>query len=113
MASAPANLWRPVSVREKDTEFSLQRDTQIARQQSLDVAERFGFLVHEVRSALGTATLAIHALKLGNITAGGATGTVLKRSLSAMGELISRALAEVRHAVPEQRQTSPAKNPAC
>ena len=87
------------------TEFSFQRDTQIARQQSLDATERFGFLVHELRNSLGTATLAIHALELGNMTVGGATGAVLKRSLSAMGALISRALAEVRSGAPEQRQT--------
>ena len=87
------------------TEFSFQRDTQIALQQSLDASERFGFLVHELRNSLGTATLAIHALELGNMTVGGATGAVLKRSLAAMGTLISRALAEVRSGVPEQRQT--------
>jgi signal transduction histidine kinase len=87
------------------TEFSYQRDTQIALQQSLDASERFGFLVHELRNSLGTATLAIHALELGNMTVGGATGAVLKRSLAAMGTLISRALAEVRSGVPEQRQT--------
>src|SRR5450830_471236 len=57
------------------TEFSFQRDTQIARQQSVDANERFGFLVHELRNSLGTATLAIHALELGSMTMGGATGT--------------------------------------
>ncbi|MET3376453.1 signal transduction histidine kinase [Variovorax boronicumulans] len=87
------------------TEFSYQRDTQIARQQSLDSTERFGFLAHELRNCLGTATLAIHALELGNMTVGGATGGVLKRSLSAMATLINRALAEVRSGVPQQRQT--------
>ncbi|QNK67233.1 sensor histidine kinase [Variovorax sp. PAMC26660] len=87
------------------TEFSSQRDTQIALRQSLDATERFGFLVHELRNSLGTATLAIHALELGNMTVGGATGAVLKRSLSAMGTLISRALTEVRSGAPEQRQT--------
>ena len=87
------------------TEFSFQRDTQIARQQNLDANERFGFLVHELRNALGTSTLAVHALELGNMTVGGATGAVLKRSLTAMGTLISRALAEVRNGLPEQRQT--------
>ncbi|MDQ0074461.1 signal transduction histidine kinase [Variovorax boronicumulans] len=87
------------------TEFSSQRDTQIARQQTLDATERFGFLVHELRNALGTATLAIHALELGSMSVGGATGAVLKRSLSAMSTLISRALAEVRNGLPEQRQT--------
>ncbi|MDP9877568.1 signal transduction histidine kinase [Variovorax boronicumulans] len=87
------------------TEFSFQRDTQIARQQNLDATERFGFLVHELRNSLGTATLAIHALELGNMTVGGATGTVLKRSLSAMGNLISRALADVRSGTPQQGPT--------
>lgn len=87
------------------TEFSSQRDSQIARQQNLDATERFGFLVHELRNALGTATLAIHALELGNMAVSGATGAVLKRSMSAMSTLISRALAEVRNGIPEQRQT--------
>lgn len=87
------------------TEFSYQRDTQIARQQSLDSTERVGFLAHELRNCLGTATLAIHALELGNMTVGGATGSVLKRSLAAMVALIDRALAEVRASVQEQRQT--------
>lgn len=87
------------------TEFSYQRDTQIARQQSLDSTERVGFLAHELRNCLGTATLAIHALELGNMTVGGATGSVLKRSLAAMVTLIDRALAEVRASLPEQRQT--------
>ncbi|MDP9896291.1 signal transduction histidine kinase [Variovorax boronicumulans] len=87
------------------TEFSSQRDTQIARQQTRDATERFGFFVHELRNGLGTATLAIHALELGNMPVGGATGAVLKRSLAAMGALISRAVAEVRNGLPEQRQT--------
>ncbi|EJL67771.1 sensor histidine kinase [Variovorax sp. Varisp85] len=87
------------------TEFSSQRDTQIARQQSLDSTERVGFLAHELRNCLGTATLAIHALELGSMTLGGATGSVLKRSLSSMVTLIDRTLAEVRVNMPEQRQT--------
>jgi hypothetical protein len=87
------------------TAFSLQRDTQLARQNSLDANERFGFLVHELRNCLGTATLAMQALELGNMTVSGATGAVLKRSLTAMGGLMSRALAEVRSGLPEQRQT--------
>ncbi|MEJ8826884.1 HAMP domain-containing sensor histidine kinase [Variovorax humicola] len=87
------------------TEFSFQRDTQIARQHSLDANEHFGFLVHELRNALGTATLAIHALELGNMTVGGATGAVLKRSLSTMSALITRGLAEVRDGLPGRRQT--------
>jgi signal transduction histidine kinase len=87
------------------TEFSSQREAQIAHQQSLDANERLGFLAHELRNALGTATLAIHALELGNMSMGGATGAVLKRSVSVMGTLISRAIAEVRSGLPDDRQT--------
>ncbi len=87
------------------TEFSYQRDAKIALQQDFAANERLGFLVHELRNSLGTATLAIHALELGNMPVGGATGAVLKRSLTAMGTLISRALAEVRSGTAEQRQT--------
>jgi signal transduction histidine kinase len=85
------------------TEFSLQRDTQIARQQDADAHERLGFMVHELRNSLGTAILAVRALELGNMTVSGATGAVLKRSLSSLGNLISRSLAEVRSSAPEQR----------
>jgi hypothetical protein len=47
------------------TEFSLQRDANMARQQSLEENERIGFLVHELRNSVGTATLAVRALELG------------------------------------------------
>ena len=67
------------------TAFSLERDLPIERQHTLDAHERLGSLSHELRNELGTATLAIHALELGNMTVGGATGAVLKRSLSLMG----------------------------
>lgn len=78
------------------TEFSARRDTSIAEQQSADLNQRVGFLMHELRNALGTATLSVHALEAGNLTLAGATGTVLKRSLTALGTLIERSLAEVR-----------------
>jgi len=86
------------------TEFSFQRDTQMALQQNLDASARLGFLVHELRNALSTATLAVRALELGNMTLGGATGAVLKRSLSSLGNLITRSLGEVRGSLPVQRQ---------
>lgn len=87
------------------TEFSSQRDAAIAHQQRADVNERVGFLVHELRNALGTATLAVSALELGNMTVGGATGAVLKRSLAALDRLISRSLDEVRSGKPLDRRT--------
>jgi signal transduction histidine kinase len=78
------------------TEFSAQRDATIARQQSAEMNERLGFLVHELRNSVGTATLAVSALELGNLPMSGATGSVLKRSLAALTKLIDSTLDEVR-----------------
>jgi signal transduction histidine kinase len=80
------------------TEFSVQRDALRSMEQAAAVNERIGFLVHEVRNALGTAMLAVSALELGNMTISGATGGVLKRSLEALKKLTDRAIAEVRSA---------------
>lgn len=78
-------------------EFSLQRDSELARQHGDDINERVGFLVHELRNALSTATLAVSALELGNLTLAGATGAVLKRSHVTLARLVDQALEEVRH----------------
>lgn len=42
---------------------------------------------------------------MGNMTLAGATGAVLKRSLSALVQLIDRSVAEVRYGTPVQSQT--------
>src|SRR6476620_3389108 len=78
------------------TEFSIQRDATMARQQSAQSNEHLGFLVHELRNSAGTATLAVKALEMGNLPMSGATGGVLKRSLLALTTLIDSTLAEVR-----------------
>lgn len=78
------------------TEFSAERDSTIAAQQSSDLNERVGFLMHELRNSLGTATLAAHALEAGNLSMAGATGAILKRSLASLSSLIERSLVEVR-----------------
>ena len=77
------------------TEFSAQRDAVITAEQSLHENEQLGFLMHELRNALGTATLAVTAMEMGNLTLAGATGAVLKRSHASMARLISNALADV------------------
>ena len=78
------------------TEFSIQRDATMARQQSAQSNERLGFLLHELRNSVGTATLAVKALEMGNLPMSGATGGVLKRSLVALTTLIDHTLDEVR-----------------
>jgi signal transduction histidine kinase len=57
---------------------------------------RLGPLAHELRNYLQTATYAARAIRAGTSGIGGATASVLDRSLMAMGNLIDRALAEVR-----------------
>jgi signal transduction histidine kinase len=58
--------------------------------------ERLGVLAHELRNLLHTATLAVMAIKAGNVGAAGSTGAVLDRSLIGMRNLIDRSLADVR-----------------
>ena len=89
------------------TEFSVQRDANMARQQSADENARLGFLVHELRNSLGTAVLAVKALETGNLPMSGATGTVLKRSLAALTTLIDQTLDGVRRRAEAASQGEP------
>lgn len=78
------------------TSFSEHRDLVIADEQALDTNERLGFFAHELRNHLNTATLALSAIKFGNVGLAGATGGVLDRSMVGLRSLIDRSLAEVR-----------------
>lgn len=84
------------------TEFSAQRDLSLSRLHSAELNERLGFFVHELRNSLGTATLAVAALEVGQLPVSGATGGVLKRSLVALTSLVNHALDEVRAAAEPQ-----------
>ena len=77
-------------------EFGLHRELNLSRQHDVDENQRTGVLAHELRNALGTATNAFAALELSGMPVSGATGAVLKRSLTAMRNLISRAIDDVR-----------------
>jgi signal transduction histidine kinase len=78
------------------TEFSRRREIDLISQEHAGGNERLGFLVHELRNALGTATLAVGALELSNLPLSSATGAVLKRSLDRLGGLVERSLGDVR-----------------
>ena len=78
------------------TEFSYQRDSALADSQALEVNERLGFFAHELRNYIHTATLALAAIKGGNVGVSGATAGILERSLVGMRNLVDRSLAEVR-----------------
>jgi signal transduction histidine kinase len=76
--------------------YNRERDLMLGDQQESATNERLGFFAHELRNHLGTATLAVTAIKAGNVGLSGATGAVLERSLVALRTLIDRSLTEVR-----------------
>jgi signal transduction histidine kinase len=78
------------------TEFSYQRDTAAAEDNETESNRRVGFLAHELRNVLGTASLAFAAAKAGNLSLTGATGSILERSLNSLEKLIAISLDEVR-----------------
>jgi hypothetical protein len=77
-------------------EFTYQKHSNDADRQAAELNHRIGFFAHELRNHLNTATLALSAIKTGNVGLGGATGAVLDRSLVALRNLIDRSLADVR-----------------
>jgi signal transduction histidine kinase len=78
------------------TEFAYQRDLLVAEKGVQALNERLGSLAHELRNLIHTATLAVTALKAGNVGLAGATGAVLDRSLIGLRNLIDRSLADAR-----------------
>ncbi|NHZ88627.1 sensor histidine kinase [Massilia sp. CCM 8733] len=78
------------------TEFSYQRDEIFARRLAVESNRRLGFYSDELRNHLGTASLAFTAAKAGNLSLGGATGSILERALISLQKLIDESLDEVR-----------------
>jgi hypothetical protein len=58
--------------------------------------ERLGFLAHELRNHLQTATAALAVIRAGNVGSAGATAAMLDRSMLAMSNLVDRSLTDVR-----------------
>jgi signal transduction histidine kinase len=58
--------------------------------------KHLGFLAHELRNALSSATVAHEMIKAGLVGTGGSTANVLEANLSRMRHLIDRSLSEVR-----------------
>ena len=78
------------------TEFIYRRDLLLEDAGAHALNDRLGFLAHELRSLIQTATLAVTAIKAGNVGLAGATGAVLDRSLIGLRNLVDRSLADVR-----------------
>lgn len=71
------------------------RDNATAREQAGELREQTGAFGHELRDLLNTAILAFTALKEGNLSATGATGSVLERNLESQRDLINRTMAHL------------------
>ena len=79
-------------------EFSYQREVISADRESQALNQKIGFLAHELRNHLNTATLSIQIIKSGQVGLSGAMGDLLDRSLVGLRTIIDRSLAEVRMA---------------
>lgn len=79
------------------TEFSYQRDAVAANLSADESNKRIGIFAHELRNLLGTASLAFSAAKIGNLSLGGATGSVLERSLANLERLIADSIDDVKN----------------
>jgi len=77
-------------------EYVFQRDSLLENRNAKALNEQLGFLAHELRNLLHTATLSVLAMKAGNVGSNGATAALLDRSLIGMRNLIDRSLAGVR-----------------
>jgi signal transduction histidine kinase len=78
------------------TQFGRERNQSSAEGGAARESERLGFFAHELRNLINTALLAFDVVKSGNVGVAGSTGTVLRRSLLGVRDLVSRSLAEVR-----------------
>ncbi len=92
------------AIAEAVTEFNFHRDASLARRYGRSADERIGFLVHELRNSLSAAMLAAAAIETGSLSLTGATGAVLKRSLTAMKTLTDDAVKDVRSKITAQRE---------
>jgi signal transduction histidine kinase len=91
------------------TEFAYQRDLLLEDAGAHALNERLGFLAHELRNLIQSATLAVNAIRTGNVGLAGATGAVLDRSLIGLRNLVDRSLADVRitAGMPARRELIP------
>jgi signal transduction histidine kinase len=64
--------------------------------QDLKENERLGFLAHELRNSLQSATIALEMIELGTVSIRSKTGGLLQSSLQRMADLIDNALTGVR-----------------
>ena len=95
------NFCLDVAIAEAVTQYARQREETILG----EGVEHLGFLAHELRNLLNTATLAFDAVRSGRVGIAGSTGSILGRSLAGIRDIVNRSLAEVRlEAGPPRRE---------
>ncbi len=90
------NLCLDDAIADAVAEFSKRQQRLTVRQNFEASTERLGFLAHELRNQLHTATLALSSIKSGKVGLHGATGALLDHSLAGVSKLIDQALTDVR-----------------
>src|SRR5690349_21714373 len=78
------------------TAFAHQREMLLGKREAQALNEHLRSFAHELRSLIQTATVAVSAIKAGNVGLAGATGTALDRTLIGLRNLMDRSLADVR-----------------
>ena len=78
------------------TAFAEQREVQIGKPDAQALNERLRSFAQELRNLIQTATVAVTAIKAGNVGLAGATGATLDRTLIGLRNLVDRSLADVR-----------------
>jgi signal transduction histidine kinase len=86
------NSCLDVAIASAVSEYQFRSDQASHARESLNL----GSLVHELRNALSSATVAHEMIKQGLVGVGGSTSKVLEENLDRMRRLIDRALSEVR-----------------
>jgi hypothetical protein len=86
------NFCLDIAIAEAVTEFNRGQREKAER----DEVQRLGFLAHELRNALTSASLAYGLIKMGKVGVGGNTARILEDAHARMRDIIDRSLVEVR-----------------
>jgi signal transduction histidine kinase len=86
------NLCLDIAIASAVTEFQFQSNLATEARE----VQHLGFLAHELRNSLSSATIANEMIRQGLVGTGGSTARVLSESLARMQDLIDRSLSEVR-----------------
>lgn len=86
------NMCLDIAIADAVTEYARRSDQAIVGRG----VEQLGFLAHELRNLLNTATLAFDTIHTGSVASGGSTASLVANSLAGMRDLVTRSLAEVR-----------------